>query len=622
MKLKNESGQALLIAAFIFIVMIIAIPAIVFTNRVSTRHGVSVTAKTKGSTVAQEGLAFALVQLSSAPTLTTADQLTPGGQTGAPVIPSPIDPADDVGFFVSQTVPLIMYPGEQAFASVSFLNLMATPWTDGAYQLRARNPTTNTDWSTTTLGLNAGESIPQSSTKTFIIPIMARTASGVYQFQWGLENIGTGVSFAQFSPNVNVRVAPAPPTPPNWPYLQSPSFIPSGGTYTSSQGGRYSITYTRSPTGGLQPYQVGVLVTTLDEQGQPVPGGKLYAQVSLKTASAKLPTGTTASAALQLGAPPTYGGGNIEVYWGPVVSYFESLYTLNTWMDTNRTPRKFSANSITGTTYIRSENFLRTRSDQKEYWADADLGAPATIDLGYYRAKARTTSVPGGSGPGSLPNGWSCAPTANDCKHLNDTGYFFIGAGSTLTVNGAAGDWDPGWSPPNENVLYFDGGMNGTEGGNVNFENVRIDLKNKGAIIVTGNMVIGNRQEDSGLILSNVPVPVTANLEIPYVIGTWPCRNYAGALCGDMNTPWGIASNLRPSIRGFVYVMGNMRVVPHITNTNPNLTTIVGTLQVDGPLTLNPASPANLSIYMDAEINHSIRTTEFDVQVDSLTVIP
>src|SRR5882672_9102893 len=60
----NQSGQFLIISVLLLVVLLIAIPAIILVNRTATHHNTMSLVKTKGRAIAEEGLAFAIQQLS------------------------------------------------------------------------------------------------------------------------------------------------------------------------------------------------------------------------------------------------------------------------------------------------------------------------------------------------------------------------------------------------------------------------------------------------------------------------------------------------------------------------------------------------------------------------------
>jgi hypothetical protein len=598
----RSSGQALIIGVLLLVILLIAIPAIILINSSNTRHGVMTQQKLKGRAVADEGIALAIQKLT---------QVTP---VNFPAQPAGVASPGAVGtmasvLMTSSTVPTVMFPSQRVPVTLEFKNMGSTPWTALNYRLGSRNGDLNTTWGVNLIPLPADVAVGSSYQFQFLA--QAPSTIGTAQFQWGMYRVDTNQFFGANSPNITVSIQNLDASHmPNWPHLSGT--MPPNGIVHGVEGTSFDLYYASAPSQDLQDYQVGIFSTPLDVKQQPIRAGTTFAVVSHKTVGVRLPTGVSAAAALQLQHPPTYGtSSDIDVWWGPVALFdtnsIPQTLTLSPSMDANRAPRKFA----TGPISVRAPDDIATPTDNKEYWAFADMGFPAPIDLAFYQKQAQDATVSPLAGAG-LPASWSCSGV---CQHLAGTGYFYIAPYSTLTIDNG-GPTSPAWAyAPNQNaVLFFDGGQNGMRGGNVIMKNVAINVRDRGAVIVTGNFTIGERYDDKGYPLNDSPVPPTAPLEYPD--NTFACVDDVGQDCATSSI-WG-GPPTWPSLVGFLYVMGSMDIKDHIAGQTYSNTALVGTVRVDGAFTL--ANRAQLLVALDTKVNHNIRTTNFDVLIDSVTV--
>ena len=60
----NRSGQVLLIGVLLILLLLVSIPAIIFMNQAGGRHGVTAQKRLRGRAIAEEGIAYAIQQLS------------------------------------------------------------------------------------------------------------------------------------------------------------------------------------------------------------------------------------------------------------------------------------------------------------------------------------------------------------------------------------------------------------------------------------------------------------------------------------------------------------------------------------------------------------------------------
>jgi hypothetical protein len=391
--------------------------------------------------------------------------------------------------------------------------------------------------------------------------------------------------------------------PSNWPFLNgtSPATIPAAlnfnGTtnFPSSQGeGSYKITCNLPPTSGLQSYQVQVVAVPYDTQGNVISGSSLASIVSRRTVGAKLPTGLSASAALDMAQAPTIGANaQLDVELGPIICRNNDGVTAGWVLDTitgpNRRPRKFS----TGQIYPRCTSPTSITTDQKEYWAYTSPGFAFVINLSSYQYAAQNSVC--GTGPyckraqGSCSNAYPTEYSATSC-------YYSIGTDTAVFNGNTLYN-----SPATNSVIYVDG--------NAEFDTVTVNVSS--AVIIAnalagpgnGNLTLGYGTTGGPFINAAVRYPPTAALENPY------------STCGAPPSPCsnGVTTN-HLDIQGFVYVQGNLVVFAAQTWT------LDGAVRVDGATTVN--SNATMLILYNDVTSRAIQTSNFELQVDSTTAIP
>jgi hypothetical protein len=432
--------------------------------------------------------------------------------------------------------------------------------------------------------------------------------------------------------------------PNNWPYLGgqgTTTGLPAGGDVQSTQGNYFfSITYSSTSeivnyaSATLRSYQVGILSTPKDARGVKIPGSSVFAVVSRLTVGVKLPTGFGAGAALKLNAPPTPGE-IFNVNWGPIVlttadpwpvTDFPDSPTPNfdwdTLMDSQGYPRKFSTGPIGGTSRTRSPNpDSDLKTDQKEYWANTAVGFSPVVDLSSYTSQALMQNNFGtGFRPrlrdaGGTVGAEIMQPTSGTTPCLSgvpDCGYFIVpGVGNEAFFDHPTVRY---LLPSNNSVLYIEG--------NAAFRNVFMDVSQRGAIIVTGNLTLDNKTLPS-TALPNYVIPPTAPLEYPFhppLTGTpiWPNRGFQGRLPPTPNSG---------HVHGFIYVGGDLRVLRNDATGDMDgfgqpfkVWTLSGTVMVEGNLRM--INGGGLAVWYDDVVNHNIRTSNFDLVIDSLTAVP
>jgi hypothetical protein len=363
-----------------------------------------------------------------------------------------------------------------------------------------------------------------------------------------------------------------------------------GGQIVPAGGGAYYSFICTTGTYGLRNYQVEVKATSYvkTKKNIYIPQDSSKGILSNFTQGVILPDGLVAHAATVLGQPPvgvySQTSFHFSPNWGPMVVLSTQTMNLlaNYTLDYQRAPRKFSQGAITGHHYVRSADSTPPTTDNKEYWAYANMGTMPSIDLATYATMAKNTQFP-----------WTPASlNGNPQNIVNDppgSGYFQVLNGdtalfhSTYTFNSST------------SVIFVDGNaqIGQTGGGLPPF----FQLGNSGGFIVTGNMVMEG-------INPNFYVGVAKNapdhaLEDPY--GT-----YYDSTCG----PWGGAACwfYGLQMRGFLYVKGDA--------TYKTTHYHVGVLRVDGQV-----KSQNTKIYFDDYINHNIRVTPFRVVVNSVVPI-
>ena len=577
---RARSGQILLIGVLIFVVLLISVPIVIFVNNILSRHGTQAQQKLKGRAIAEEGVAYAIQQLSSSTIVANPPQSTGDASPGGPI-------SDDNAEFVSQDAPAFMTPSQQVGVSVTLRNTGASGWTStGSYKLGSRNPQNNTVWipSVNRVLLPVGEVISPGQIKTFYFTVTAPAGVGDYDFQWGMVQDG------QYTPNLTLSVRAPAALPPNWPYPPNGGggMPPAAPSVRSAHGASFSIAYTStslaSPVPDLQSYQVGIMSRPLDPLGRVIPGSSLFALVSPRSVGLKMPAGLSAAAALELGrAPAVDSASQLRVEFGPIVVRDDATWTLDPYnASMTKRPRKFSAGGIAGRTVNPS-----APTDQKEYWAYASLGAASVIDARRYIELAKNTTC---NPPSACLGGADCTPEPSGRCYFPNVG------GGTIVFD------DFSWVTPGaDRHVYINGNARFTGSGGFN-----INLAS-GAFIVTGNLTLGNNGQPAaaGTVI-NLRVPPTVGLEDPY------------CTCGEPACI-GVPSR-HQDFQGFLYVKGDLRLNAAVgPPSTPNNWTMIGAVRVDGGLTLDPGT--SLWVYYNDVINHVIRTSSFELQIDSVKAV-
>jgi hypothetical protein len=313
----------------------------------------------------------------------------------------------------------------------------------------------------------------------------------------------------------------------------------------------------------------------------------IQAAISQQTLGANLPNETAAPSGLLLGQVPSIGPTNgLLVDWGPVISYDTTTFSFTGTMDSQQYPRKFSVGNITGSSFARSLATHTPNTDQKEYWANASLGFPATVDLTTYQGLAQ--SVSGLTAPTCTSGNCTASPA--------NSGYFPGVLTDTAT-------FDSGWTPPSAaTVLYING--------NASFGQVAMDLKNYGAVIVNGNLILGNPNSDT-IGSDAIRVPLTALQEYYYNPARCPCSTAINGTCTKASAA---GSPGQIQFRGFLYVTGNLIL-------NGNHTWVLnGVVRVDGTIQV-PNGSGSLHVLYDDEINHNIYVTPLQLTVDAVATL-
>jgi hypothetical protein len=294
-------------------------------------------------------------------------------------------------------------------------------------------------------------------------------------------------------------------------------------------------------------------------------------------------------------APTVIAGGQMGVGNGPIVCRDKNTWTLDPLSDANHSPRKFSAGGI----QQRSEPpSIKPSTDQKEYWAYTSPGFAAVIDTATYAAQAKATPIPlvrepqcasGGLLVSSPTAGFAYFDTAN-CVTAGDTAVFDGPPGAPYTFS----------CPTPPCAIYVKG--------NARFVHTNIDMST-GAVIVDGNVQLGANGVNGNPWTYGAYCAPDDCVDYPYNGGLnlhdW-CESH-GLGCLDVQRTTGI--------RGFLYAMKNL-------STDPNIFyywTVEGAVRVDG--ILNVQNGVFLVNYNDI-VNHNIRTTNFELQIDSMTAVP
>jgi hypothetical protein len=387
--------------------------------------------------------------------------------------------------------------------------------------------------------------------------------------------------------------------------------------YTGASGNPFSIQCISSDPPGykLQNYELELLIHGgIPDPATGLPSYKRAYKVVLaqNTLAAVQPTGTQASAALELMNIPLLSDG-LVVHWGPVVIYNSNPWIVHYAMDNYLFPRKFSQGPITGTSYARNSV---QGTDTKEYWSNSAFGFNNFINTKVYSDSATwvtNISTPTNpQGPGNFDLNQSQCPTTNP-----NCGLLTLNVGLTsATISG-------GYTLLKaSSVVYING--------NVVFDDMFMDLKNGGALVIIGDLTLRNSGNSS--VPLNLRVPPTAANEYPYysVAQTswpssgWPCKGQLGGTCGSNTTGLGLndtnglgsgGGSGKVNFRGFLYVTGNLNV------QSPGWL-ISGAVRVGGQLNAPsnnvqgvPNSPS-LTILYDDQVNHNISVNPLQLMVD------
>jgi RHS repeat-associated protein len=108
----------------------------------------------------------------------------------------------DGAAFVSQSVPVVMAPGQAYPVSVTLRNTGGTTWAPGSYFLGSENPQANSTWGTNRVDLAVP--VGPGAYVTLAFNVTAPSAVGVYNFQWRMVNNST--RFGAFTTNYPVDV--------------------------------------------------------------------------------------------------------------------------------------------------------------------------------------------------------------------------------------------------------------------------------------------------------------------------------------------------------------------------------------------------------------------------------
>src|SRR5262249_46255343 len=154
---------------------------------------------------------------------------------------TPGSPATDGARFVSQTIPVVVDPGQPFNVTMVWNNVGIETWSDSAgFSLRTQNPANNTTWGGNHVGLS-GALITPNRQMSMTFTAVAPPEPGNYPFQWQWQKDGEGF-FGNPSPNSIIVVRqPAPPL-----------LITTGTLAAGSLGSPFL--HQMTATGGVPPY--------------------------------------------------------------------------------------------------------------------------------------------------------------------------------------------------------------------------------------------------------------------------------------------------------------------------------------------------------------------------------
>ena len=150
--------------------------------------------------------------------------------------------------FITQSVPATMVVGQTYSVSVTMKNTGTATWSAANnYKLGSQNPADNTTWGTSRVALAA--SVAPGAQHTFTFNVTAPTATGTYDFQWGMIREGTGW-FGANTTNTAVGVA-ASANHPTLSVQRTPAPLVAGQNHTLSWSSTKatSVTYNCTASG-------------------------------------------------------------------------------------------------------------------------------------------------------------------------------------------------------------------------------------------------------------------------------------------------------------------------------------------------------------------------------------
>jgi len=358
--------------------------------------------------------------------------------------------------------------------------------------------------------------------------------------------------------------------------------------------------------------QVRVKIRVYGRQnGKPFPLRAHEAAISRRTIGVTLGSDIANGAALFISTPTyafvmngeqtNYSTGNLSVHWGPIVAvggYDMTAQVINTY----KFPRKFS----TGAVAPRVNSYdVTPHTDNNEYWAYSALTSPFQVDESYYLRLA-TASV-------------NVNPPASLTANPPGSGYFNVGVGTAV--------FSSNYQVNNSTTVIF-------VDGNAEFDNMQVDVRDGGAFIISGNLILKNRGSSGFSNGMTVYVPYSASRE--YVASpttpAWPCQNMASCTIAQALSTVALGDDPVPTTayrifgnqiqyRGFLYVKGDLIVNSGTTwDVDDGKWDIIGSVRVDGQLKIYDED--SLRIFYDEKVNHLIQMASLSVQVDRDQDIP